>query len=100
MLNVLPHDMSANLPLAAKSIRRLDRVIVAGSRESTTVEIPWHSRQELLERLRADGDADAIIAAFEAVDTTSPVKLTREQKRRLLSTCKEWLFETRTAGAP
>jgi hypothetical protein len=80
------------------STSRLGRVLVAVSQDE--VAIPWDSRQELLERLRAEGDTEPIIAAFEAVGTTSPVKLTTEQKRRLLTACKEWLFETQATGAP
>lgn len=76
------------------STGRLDRVLVAG------IKIPWETRDALLERLRAEGDAEKIIAAFQAVGATAPVKLTDEQKRRLLSTCKDWLFETRATGAP
>jgi hypothetical protein len=73
---------------------RLHRVLVVG------IKIPWETRDALLERLQAEGDVEKIIAAFQAVGATAPVKLTDEQKRRLLSTCKDWLFETRTAGAP
>ena len=76
------------------SISRLNRVLVAGTQGD--VAIPWDSRVTLLERLRAEGDADDIIRAFEAVGTTSPVKLSPEQKRRLLSTVKLWLV---AAGA-
>jgi hypothetical protein len=40
------------------------------------------------------------IAAFEAVGTTAPVKLTKEAKRRLLMTCEAWLIEIHTTGLP
>lgn len=69
-------------------------------RDASTVEIPWASRQELLERLRREGDAEAIIAAFEAVGATAPVKLTKEAKRRLLDICEAWLFEDHVDGLP
>jgi hypothetical protein len=82
------------------STSRLNRVIVAGSRESTTVTIPWDSRDALLERLRREGEAEDIVAAFRAVGTTSPVKLKPEAKRRLLATCEVWLMEARTQGLP
>jgi hypothetical protein len=72
--------------------RRINRVLIAGLRDATTVEIPWESRQALLDRLRREGDADPIIATFEAVGTTSPVKLPKEAKRRLLDTCEAWLY--------
>lgn len=82
------------LTLGAVEASRLDRVLVVG------IKIPWETRDALLERLRAEGDAEKIIAAFQAVGATAPVRLTDEQKRRLLSTCKDWLFETRANSAP
>jgi hypothetical protein len=42
---------------------RLNRVTVTGSRDATTIEIPWDSRQALLERLRREGEAEDIITA-------------------------------------
>ena len=82
------------------STGRLNCVIVAGSRDATTVQIPWDSRDALLERLRREGDADEIIAAFQAVGATRPVKLKPEAKRRLLATCEAWLMEATTQGLP
>jgi hypothetical protein len=79
---------------------RLDWVTIAGSRDATTVKIPWDSRDALLERLRREGDADPIIAAFRAVGTSAPVKLKPEAKRRLLDTCEAWLVEATTEGLP
>jgi hypothetical protein len=79
---------------------RLDWVTIAGSRDATTVKIPWDSRDALLERLRREGEADDIIAAFRAVGTTSPVKLKPDAKRRLLATCEVWLMEATTQGLP
>jgi hypothetical protein len=74
--------------------------MVAGSRDATTVEIPWDSRDALLERLRREGDADEIIAAFQAGGATRPVKLKPEAKRRLLTSCEAWLMEATTHGLP
>ena len=74
------------------STSRLNRVLVAV--EAGDVALPWDSRQTLLERLRREG-AEDIVSRFEAVGTTSPVKLTLEQKERLLATLKLWLLETR-----
>lgn len=79
---------------------RLNRVNTAGTREVTTVEIPWDSRDALLERLRREGDAESIIAVFEAAGTSAPVKLGKEAKRRLLWTCEAWLMEVHTTGLP
>ena len=86
--------------MAAVSTGRLNRVIVAGSRDAKTVEIPWDSRDALLERLRRKGGADAIIAAFQAVGATRPVKLKKDGKGRLLDTCEAWLMEATTEALP
>jgi hypothetical protein len=82
------------------STRRLNWITIAGSRDATTVEIPWDSRQALLERLRREGEADDMIGAFQAVGTTSPVKLKPDAKRRLLATCEAWLMEATRQGLP
>jgi hypothetical protein len=70
------------------STGRLNRVIIAGSRDASTIEIPWDSRDSLLERLRREGDAEPIIAAFQAVGAIRPVKIPRQAKRRLLDICE------------
>jgi hypothetical protein len=79
---------------------RLNRVIIAGSRDATTLEIPWDSRDALLERLRREGDADAIIAAFQAVGATRPVQIPRQAKRQLLAHLEAWLVEVHATGLP
>ena len=74
--------------------RRLNRVTIQGSRQATTVVIPWDSRQQLLDRLRRDQDAkEKVIQAFEAVGTTRPVRLDKAGKRLLLAACFDWLNE-------
>lgn len=74
--------------------RRLDRVTIAGASQATTVVIAWDSRQQLLDRLRRDQDAnEAVIRAFEAVGTTRPVTLDKHGKRLLLVACFDWLNE-------
>jgi hypothetical protein len=82
------------------STGRLNRVIIAGTRDATTLEIPWDSRDALLERLRREGDAEPIIAAFQAVGATRPVQIPRQAKRRLLDICEAWLVEATTEGLP
>jgi hypothetical protein len=79
---------------------RLNRVTIAGTRDATTLEIPWDSRDALLERLRREGDAEPIIAAFQAVGATRPVQIPRQAKRRLLDICEAWLVEATTEGLP
>lgn len=51
---------------------RFNRVIIAGSRDATTLEIPWDSRQALLEWLRRDEDTEPIFAAPQAVGRRGP----------------------------
>jgi hypothetical protein len=82
--------------------RRLNRVTIQGSRQATTVVIPWDSRQHLLDRLRRDKDAnETVIHAFEAVGTTRPVTLDKAGRRLLLTVCFEWLNEAGgTSGLP
>jgi hypothetical protein len=62
---------------------RLDRVIVATSRGQ--VEIPWGSRDMLLERLDRVPSAASVAAAFEAVGASRPVHLSAEQEVALPS---------------
>jgi hypothetical protein len=54
----------------------------------------------MLERLRREGDVGPIVAAFEAVGATSPVKIPRSAKPRLLAIVEAWLFEVHTSGLP
>lgn len=64
------------------------------------VEIPWEARDALLERLRREGDAEPIIAAFQAVGATRPVQIPRQAKRQLLDHLEAWLGEATTEGLP
>jgi hypothetical protein len=61
---------------------RLDRVQVATSRR--TVVLPWASRDELLEQMRHLETMTPVVDAFEAVGASVPVRLTLEQKARLV----------------
>jgi hypothetical protein len=80
--------------------RRIDRVTILGSRPASTTEIPWDSRHLLLERLEAAGGADDVIAAIRGPGTSAPVRLTRQQKRRLPEVVEGWLVEENTTGLP
>ena len=46
----------------------------------TDIELPWESRQELLEKSRRVAGMHPMRDAFEAVGTSRPVSLTREDK--------------------
>ena len=80
--------------------RRIDEVTIAGSRDASTVTIPWASRTELLERLRLAGGADGAIRAFEAVGTSAPVKLSKSARGLLLVIVEAWLVEVSLDGLP
>jgi hypothetical protein len=73
--------------------RRIDRVVITGSGDATTVTIPWASRGVLLLRLRQEGGAGEVIRAFEAAGSPKSVRLDRTGKRLLLETCRRWLNE-------
>ena len=68
---------------------RLDRVHVATSNGS--IEIPWTTRDEILERLRQRRDALPIIRAFEAVGATRPVELDTNGKALLIEALGSWI---------
>jgi hypothetical protein len=89
--------------VAERSIHRV-RVTLGGE----TVELPRASRDALLEQLRPLDSMTPVIHAFEAVGTSRPVELSREQKVALLQAIKVWgrevegglpegLFELRNA---
>jgi len=67
---------------------RLNRVTIALPKE--TVEIPWDSRDALLREIRYLSSAAELIAAFEAVGASQPVRLTAEQRGELHRLTDEW----------
>lgn len=64
------------------------------------VKIPWATRQELLDRLRARDDARAVVDAFEAVGTSVPVTLDDSGKGVLLGVVRDWVSVERSDGVP
>jgi hypothetical protein len=73
--------------------RRIDRVVIPGSRDATSVTIPWASRGVLLVRLRQEDGASEVVRAFETVGSHKSVRLDRSAKRRLLETSRRWTNE-------
>jgi hypothetical protein len=71
-----------------------DSIVVAGVRESTTVALPWCSRDELLHRLAADSGAGAIVPEFVAAGSSRPIRLDDREKWRLFAACTDWLNES------
>ena len=55
----------------------------------TLSELPWESRQELLQRIAEDDSMRSIREAFDAVGTSRPVTLTSEQKGQVVR-LDEW----------
>jgi hypothetical protein len=49
---------------------------------------------------RAAGGADDVIAAIRGPGTSAPIRLTKEQKLRLLDVVEHWLEEVNTTGLP
>ena len=70
------------------SPERLDRVQVATSRR--TVVLSWASRDELLEQMRHLDTMKPAVDALEAVGASVPVRLTLEQKARLVDVVRVW----------
>jgi len=58
-----------------------------------TITIPWESRDALLRRLRRVESLADVAREFEAVGTSRPVKLNREQKDGLLGLIAVWADE-------
>jgi hypothetical protein len=58
---------------------RIDRVRIRFGRE--TVELPWASRQALVEGMRAVEAMRPVVARFEAVGMSRDVTFTLDQKR-------------------
>jgi hypothetical protein len=77
---------------------RLDRVIVATS--SRHVEIPWASRDMLLEHLLRYPSAASIVATFKAVGAIRPVTLTADEEAILHEVVQEWENEVGADNLP
>jgi hypothetical protein len=77
---------------------RLDGVIVATSRRA--VEIPWASRDILLEHLLRFPSAAGIVAVFDAVGATRPVELSAEEEAILHEVTQEWENEVGADNLP
>ena len=71
---------------------RLDRVLI--DVDGQTLELPWPSREWLLGELSHHGE-QAIVDEFVNVGATRPVRLTTEQKTKLLEVIDHAAGETR-----
>lgn len=72
--------------------RRIDQVQISLSRG--TIELPWDSREQLLEQFRHLDSLRAAREAFEAVGTSQPVSLTREDRGGLIQVIEVWASQT------
>ena len=68
--------------------RSIDRVEIPLSRE--TINLPWPSRDALLEQLQHLDSMWEVRKAFEDVGTSRPVPLTQQQKSDLLQLIVHW----------
>jgi hypothetical protein len=71
-----------------------DLIVVAGTRDSTTVALPWRSGDALLQRLVPDRRTDTIVRKFASAGSSRPIRLNDFERRRLLSTCTDWLNQS------
>jgi hypothetical protein len=74
---------------------RLDRVAISTSRG--TIEIPWSSRDALLEQIKLEDAGQTIRFAFIAVGASRPVELKLEDAALLVQAIGRWM---RRAGGP
>ncbi len=63
---------------------RLDRVTIRVGRD--LIEIPWSSRDALLDEIRHLDSAKPVVAAFEAVGASRPVALEQDGMALLVQT--------------
>jgi hypothetical protein len=75
-----------------------ERVLIVTSR--TTIELSWKSREALLHEIRHLDSARGIIDAFEAVGTSRPVPLTRQDEALLLEAINQWSVGVTVDGLP
>ncbi len=73
-------------------------VLIVTSR--ATIELSWKSREALLHEIRHLESARGIIHAFEAVGTSRPVPLTRQDEGLLLEVINEWSRGVTVEGLP
>jgi hypothetical protein len=78
--------------------RRIDTVTIPLSREK--IELPWESQQALLSQFSHLDSLRSLREAFQAVGTSRPVELTREQKGHLLQVIEHWAIAGGFAELP
>lgn len=71
-----------------ETARRPDSVRIPQSR--VTIELPWASRDALLEQIRHLDSLRDVRKAFEDVGTSRPVDLTQTQKGALIEVIEHW----------
>jgi len=69
---------------------RLDRVQVQLARRREPLELPWDSRDKLLNEIRHLESAQPIVDAFENAGASRPVAFTLEQKAELFELLEAW----------
>jgi hypothetical protein len=67
---------------------------------SGTVDLPWLSRDKLIQRVRYAARGNAVVEAFNAAGETDSVLLTADQKRVLLDELLAWAKDVTTLGLP
>ena len=66
----------------------------------STIELTWKSREALLHEIRHLESARGIVHAFDAVGTSRPVPLTRQDQDLLFKVINEWSRGVTVDGLP
>ncbi len=78
---------------------RLDRIVVATTRGY--VEVPWTSRDALLDELRARRpQPSGVIAAFDALGASRPLDLKPIGEQAVVDAIDAWMQRVEAAGLP
>ena len=67
---------------------RLDQVTITLWRGP--VELPWDSREQLVEEMTSLEGTEQVVRAFNAVGASAPVRLGRPEKELLIETIDRW----------
>jgi hypothetical protein len=79
---------------------RLDRVGVQLASRPDPVDLPWDSRDKLLDEIRPVDAMGPIVAEFENAGASRVVKFSIEQKEQLREAIEAWAGEVTISGLP
>jgi hypothetical protein len=79
---------------------RLDRVRVQLASRPDPIDLPWDSRDKLLDEIRPLDAMHPIVTEFENAGASRPIKFTIEQKAQLRKAIEAWAEEVTISGLP